>query len=555
VVSTISSEESGSSTDVDVDAAHKYHVLMELGRGGTAVVSAGIARGIGGFTKLVVLKNIKEEFLSDRETVRMFVNEARLSARMNHPNVVQVYEVFRKDRLPVIVMEYLDGQSLARIQGRAFQDPAYSTPVAIGILCRVLAGLQYAHSLADYDGTPLQLVHRDVSPHNVMLTYDGQVKLVDFGIAKLNASTQHTKTGVVKGKIAYMAPEQLEGGNLDHRGDLFAVGIMLWEAIARRRMWGARSDAEIVRCLVVDDVPSLQVAVPDVDSELARICAKALAVNPDHRYASGAQFQAELEMYLARSSVVVRQQDIADTVTRLCVDLRDNSAELLKAELAKFAAGAPGWEDALQAFDDLHTPLPQNRAWSRWWLLAISAIIALGTAVLVFNWVSSRAAPVLVQAAPKPAPAEAPAPSEPAPKPPEPEPISLRVRVAPPQAIISLDGRRLASSPLTLSLPKDDLVHELRAEADGFVPFARQVRLDKDLELQIELSTLVPAAPAAKPTPPVSATKRRPPPSRPKGPVREEPAAPVVTKPGAVDCDPPYYIGPDGLKHYRRECL
>lgn len=496
MVSNIYSEESGSNTDGDVDAARKYHVLMELGRGGTAVVSAGIARGIGGFTKLVVLKNIKEEFLSDRETVRMFVNEARLSARMNHPNVVQVYEVFRKNRLPVIVMEYLDGQSLARFQGRAFQDHAYSTPLTIGILCRVLAGLQYAHSLADYDGTPFQLVHRDVSPHNVMLTYDGQVKLVDFGIAKLNARTQNTETGVIKGKIAYMAPEQLEGEILDHRGDLFAVGIMLWEAIARRRLWGARSDAEIVRCLVLDEVPSLRAVVPDVDPDLVRICDKALAVNPDNRYASGAQFQTELEMYLGRRAIIVRQQDIADAVTRVCADLRDNSAELLKTELAKFAAGAPGWEDALQAFDDLHTPLPQDRARSRWWLLAISAIIAFGTAALVFRWVSQRAGPDLAQAAPKPTPT--PAPSDPAPKPPEPA-------------------------------PED-----------------------------IELSTQVPTAPGPTSEPPVSATKRRPQPPRPslrpQPPVREERAAPVA-KPAAVDCDPPFYIGDDALKHYRRECL
>jgi serine/threonine-protein kinase len=533
---------------------------MELGRGGTAIVSAGIARGIGGFTKLVVLKNIKEEFLSDRETVRMFVNEARLSARMNHPNVVQVYEVFRQNRLPVIVMEYLDGQSLARIQTRAFQDPGYSTPLAIGIICRVLSGLQYAHSLADYDGTLLQLVHRDVSPHNVMLTYDGQVKLVDFGIAKLSASSQNTKTGVVKGKIAYMAPEQLEGGNLDHRGDLFAVGIMLWEAIARRRMWGARSDAEIVRCLVLDDVPSLKSAVPDVDPELARICEKALAVHPDLRYASGAQFQTELETYLGQRGIIVRQQEIADLVTRVCSDLRDNSAELLKAELAKFAAGAPGWEDALQAFDDLHTPLPASGKRSRWWLLGVAALFAFGVGAVLFSWASQRAQPELVQA--PPAPSVAAVTSEPPPKPPEPapEPVTLRVTVTPEQALISLDGRRLASSPLTLSLPKDDLVHELRAEAEGFEPFVRQLRLDKDLELNVGLSTLAPEVPPPAPAPPpVASTKRRPPPprpsSRPPAPVRGEPTAPAVAKPAAVDCDPPYYIGADGLKHYRRECL
>lgn len=565
MVSNIPREDtgSGSNPDVEVDAARKYHVLMELGRGGTAVVNAGIARGIGGFTKIVVLKNIKEEFLSDRETVRMFVNEARLSARMNHPNVVQVYEVFRQNRLPVIVMEYLDGQPLARFQPRAFSDPSYTDAMAISILCRVLAGLQYAHTLADYDGTPLELVHRDVSPQNVMLTYDGQVKLVDFGIAKLSASSQNTKTGVVKGKIAYMAPEQLEGALLDRRSDLFAVGVMLWESIARQRMWGARSDAEIVRCLVLDDVPQIRQVVPDVDIELARICDKALAVNPDERYLSAEQFQADLEAYLSSRGLVVRQQEIAEVITRICSDLRDNSAERLKAELAKFAAGAPGWEEALTAFEELHTPVPESgERGNKWWLLALAMLLGFGMVAAVYSWMGEPHQPA----------AEPPARAEPAPpvaaaplvqQPPEPPPaqpahVTLRVNVTPPEAAVSLDGQRLAGSPPTLSLPKDDRKHELRAEAEGFEVQTLEVLLTEDVELKLELQALA-APPPSKPAPP-AAGKRRPPRAPPARtaapPAREEPASEAERpKPSAADCDPPYYIGADGLKHYRRECL
>jgi eukaryotic-like serine/threonine-protein kinase len=500
VVSNIS-DESGSSTEVDGDAVRKYQLLMELGRGGTAVVSAGISRGIGGFTKLVVLKRIKEEFLTDRETVRMFVNEARLSARMNHPNVVQVYEVFRDNRLPVIVMEYLDGQSLAKIQTRAFHDPFYQTATAIAILCRVLAGLEYAHTLADYDGTPLELVHRDVSPHNVVLTYDGQVKLVDFGIAKLNASAENTNTGVVKGKIAYMAPEQLEGGNLDHRADLFAVGVMLWEAIARRRLWGTRSDAEIVRSLVLDDMPPVRAVVPEVDPELAYICDKALAVNPDARFASAAEFQAELEMYLARRAISVRQQDIADVVTRTCADLRDHSAELLKAELAKFSSGAPGWRDALQAFDDLHTPVPARPTNRRRWLFAGSVVIALGSAAIVFRWVSKPAEPALP-----------PSSAEPSPR---------------------------AEPSLSANQPSANQ------------PSANQPR-------QPSPGPEVTPEPAPQPKPrtgPVAATRRRSTRAHRPTPAREEQPRAPPSAPATLNCNPPYYIGADGLKHYRRECL
>jgi serine/threonine-protein kinase len=568
VASNTSSDESNSNPEADVDAARKYHVLMELGRGGTAVVKAGIARGIGGFTKIVVLKNIKEEFLSDRETVRMFITEARLSARMNHPNVVQVYEVFRQNRLPVIVMEYLDGQPLARVQPRAFGDPAYTTAMAITILCRVLAGLHHAHTLADYDGTPLELVHRDVSPQNVMLTYDGQVKLVDFGIAKLSSSSQNTKTGVVKGKIAYMAPEQLEGGGLDRRGDLFSVGVMLWESIARRRMWGGRSDAEIVRCLVLDDVPQIRQAVPNVDPELGRICDKALAMSPDERYLSAAQFQSDLEAYLASRALVVRQEDIAEMVNRTCADLRDDSAEQLKGELAKFAAGATGWGDALSAFENLDTPAPESGVRrNKWWLLALAALLGLGTLAAVYGLMGAGqpAAPV----AQRPAPPEprAPAPPAPAPReaaaspsPPLPAQVTLRVNVTPPDAAVSLDGQRLAGSPLAISVAAADVEHELRAEAEGYEAVTRKLRLTENEALTFELQAL-PAPPPSKPAPVSKRRPPRPPPPRPApppspSPSREEPAAePERNKPPSADCDPPHYIGADGLKHYRRECL
>ena len=216
----------------------KYHVLMELGKGGMAVVHAAMARGMGGFSKLVVLKKAREEFVDRPEAVGMFLNEARLSARMNHPNVVQVYEVYEDQGLPVIVMEYLAGQPFATVLRRAFNDPSYSMNLALAVLCRSLEGLHYAHTLTDFSGRPLKLIHRDVTPHNIMVTYDGQVKLLDFGIAKLDAGAAETKTGVIKGKLGYMPREQVDGSELDIRADVFAIGVMIWEAAARQRKIG-----------------------------------------------------------------------------------------------------------------------------------------------------------------------------------------------------------------------------------------------------------------------------------------------------------------------------
>jgi eukaryotic-like serine/threonine-protein kinase len=214
-------------------AAANYRELFQIGRGGFATISVALAQGIEGFSKLVVLKTLREELTFQPGATKMFLDEARLLARMNHPNIVQVYEVFRRRTPTVIVMEYVDAQPLTNILTRCREtEIPLRLEYGLLILSRVLAALQYAHTLCDFAGDPLGLIHRDVSPHNVMVAYDGQVKLLDFGIAKLAGSqlrnADETLTGMVKGKITYMAPEQFTGP-FDHRADIFAVGVMLWE--------------------------------------------------------------------------------------------------------------------------------------------------------------------------------------------------------------------------------------------------------------------------------------------------------------------------------------
>ena len=314
----------------------KYHVLMELGRGGTGIVSAAIARGIGGFSKLVVLKTTKPE-LDSPEIVKMLLSEARLSARMNHPNIVQVYEVYQDAGLPVIVMEYLDGQSLAKLLSRALHDRVYSSEIGLTIVCKVLEALEYAHTLTDFGGRALGIVHRDVTPQNVMITYDGHIKLLDFGIAKLNLQSNDTETGSIKGKLGYMSPEQLAGLRLDARADVFAVGVMLWEVVARRRMWTQHGDADIMRRLLCDDVPSLREAVPDLDPELERICSKALAPRVEGRYESAKALLGDLQQFLAARGGAVSPATMVELMDRTCADLRATAQHRLDLELAKFS--------------------------------------------------------------------------------------------------------------------------------------------------------------------------------------------------------------------------
>ena len=266
----------------------RYLLIATIGSGGMAEVFLAVAQGPGGFNKLLVTKVLRSS-LADDDTFRsMFLDEARLAARMNHPNIPQTYEVGESDGHHFLTMEYLEGQPFNRVSTKVKEMPLEHR---VHILAQVLAGLHYAHELTDYDGSLLDVVHRDISPHNVFVTYDGQVKLMDFGIAKTaNASTQ-TATGVIKGKISYMAPEQALAQPVDRRTDIFAVGVMLWEALAGRRMnEGDESEVATLQKRVSGPVPSPLTANPEAPQALVDICMKAVAFDPKDRFASAADF-------------------------------------------------------------------------------------------------------------------------------------------------------------------------------------------------------------------------------------------------------------------------
>jgi len=276
--------------------AGRYRLLAELGRGGMANVYLAVARGPIGFNKLCVLKALRGSLADEPDAVAMFVDEARLAARLNHANVVQTYEVVEDAGRHLMVMEYLEGQALADIfargERRAGEVPAGDSspdeseekeghlPLAmhLQILSSVLAGLHYAHELADFDGRPLGIVHRDVSPHNVMVGFDGHVKVLDFGIAKVLAgSTRATRTGVIKGKVRYMAPEQMAGEAVDRRADIFGVGVLLWEALAGVHIWKGMTDNTVIAAVTRGEIPPPRPrpAGPELPERLAAICTKA----------------------------------------------------------------------------------------------------------------------------------------------------------------------------------------------------------------------------------------------------------------------------------------
>jgi eukaryotic-like serine/threonine-protein kinase len=278
----------------------KYHLIAELARGGMGVVYLAVVRGPRGFHKLFVVKELRAHLAEDPGLVSMFLEEARLAAKLNHRNVVQTIEVDSDRGRHFIAMEYLDGQSYGRLLAR-LRNMGAAFPLSghLYVLSQVLEGLQYAHAPAEPGAWKPSIVHRDVSPQNVLLTFDGQVKLIDFGIAKTLESPNQTKSGMLKGKLAYMAPEQAASDPLDGRTDIFSVGVMLWEAAVGSRMWSkAPSDMRILHSLASGAVPRPGDEKPDIDPDLEQMILRATAPKASNRYANAAEFQADIENHL-----------------------------------------------------------------------------------------------------------------------------------------------------------------------------------------------------------------------------------------------------------------
>ena len=325
-------------TEAASGALGKYRLIAELGHGGMAQVFLALARGPAGFNKLSVIKQIREQLAEDPEFLTMFLHEARLAARLNHPNVVQTNEVGEDGKRYFIAMEYLEGQPLNRIIQRTGRESGIPAGKHLRILCEALAGLHHAHELLDYDGTPLQVVHRDVTPHNVFVTYAGQVKVVDFGIAKALSQSAETKAGVLKGKVAYMAPEQARGDKVDRRADIFSVGVMIWEALAGRRMFKGLTDVVIIQKIVNGQLPSPRSVKPDVDERLEAVCMKAIAHNREDRYETAADLEAALEEALDATGDRSNLRDVGKLVAQQFEPERGRIKGLVEAALAGYTA-------------------------------------------------------------------------------------------------------------------------------------------------------------------------------------------------------------------------
>ena len=313
-----------------------YVVVAKLGVGGMAEVFLALAPGPSGFRKLHVIKRLHAHMNDDPQFVAMFLQEASLAARLHHPNVVQTNHVGSHQGQHYLAMEYLDGQPLNRILKRLHVDGSILPPaLSVRIVSEALAGLGYAHGARDYDGTPLGIIHRDVSPHNIFVTYDGQVKLLDFGIAKASASDSHTRTGIIKGKCSYIAPEQARGEHVDRRADLWSMGVTLWECLAGERLFRGQSEIDILRSTLSDEIPLLTEVAEHVPEQLANTLHRALQRDRERRIASAELFKTELDGWLVGQGQAGSSEALGAMMQGLFADKIAERRAVLRACLAR----------------------------------------------------------------------------------------------------------------------------------------------------------------------------------------------------------------------------
>ncbi|WP_394836515.1 serine/threonine protein kinase [Pendulispora rubella] len=541
-----------------LSAAGKYRFIAELGRGGMAHVYLAMMRGHLGFNKLVVLKVPHGAVAEDPEMMEMFREEARLAARLNHPNIVQTYEVIQEGERDVTVMEYLDGQPLHKVTGHAKKlDRSVSCGMHLHILSEALTGLHHAHEAKDFDGRPLELVHRDISPPNVFVTFDGAVKILDFGIAKTSASTIETAYGTFKGKVRYMSPEHLLGQKVDRRSDVFAIGAMLWEAAVGESLWKGRADLEIVSAVVGNQVPLPRSVCPSVPAPLDAIVRKAMAHRRDDRYANALELQADIEAFLASRGERYTSHDVRAKMTELFAQLRAERQRLIEAQTRKVSAESTAEFVALSRDSmTMHSaarwptsvhecPPPSSASLSirgvdmdiaiegpaesvraalaprrRAKMVGVGAVVllAFGAALVAVRApLGSQASQEAVAPAESASPAaRGPGGNVPAAGEPRRQDVVIVVRTEPPDARLVVDGVPLRDNPWIHHGVAEPTSHEVLAEAKGHAPRRVRVAMDKDSDIMIRLVKEtagpahappprgVPARPAAGPSSPAS---------------------------------------------------
>ncbi len=310
----------------------KYTLLRVLAKGGMAELFLAIQKSVAGFEKLIVIKRILPSMNQDKAFIEMLLHEARIAATLSHPNIVQIFDVGQAEGLYFIAMEHVHGEDIRSIvRGMKVKNvPEFPLEHALAIAIGMCAGLMYAHDKRDLDGTQLGIVHRDISPQNVVITFSGDVKIVDFGIAKSDNKTQtETKSGKLKGKVPYMSPEQARGEVIDARSDIFATGVMLFELTTGKRLFKGSSEFETLKLICEREYPRPSQVRPGYPPELERIVMKSLAKDVAERYQNAREMQADLEAFVRNNRIAVSNIALSQFMQGLFEDKLQSQKEAL----------------------------------------------------------------------------------------------------------------------------------------------------------------------------------------------------------------------------------
>jgi serine/threonine-protein kinase len=529
----------------------RYEILGRLAFGGMAEIFLGREPTAAGAARNVVIKRILPHVADEEKFVRMFLDEARLAIQLNHPNICHIYEFGELEGSYFIAMEWVDGVPLGKLIRRARTEGGVPIEIGVRIAAQVAEALHYAHRARDALGRPMNIVHRDVTPHNVMVAYDGQVKLLDFGIAKATTHSTKTEAGMVKGKFSYMSPEQCLGRAVDCRSDVFALGICLWEALVGRSLFHRETEYETMNAVINEPPAALREHRKDVPVSLDAIVHKALAKDAANRFQTAGELQTALERWFADERKVVNAQAVAAFMEQLykeeiargpLVDsnpfgqsfqrmpsgsspsMRDGSMQRRTSSGSMPSVGsgsvpavsgprpiarANQFEDP----EDAPTTIAgeEKKPSRKGWLAAIAAVLVLlavgggiGLAFLVFGQpaqpvassVPAREVAPPVETAPAAEVAdEVPPPVEAPPR--APVTGTLRIEWQPASASVTVNGERIeGSSPLTRDLTPG--THTIVATAAGHQRFEETVEIAPGAEAVVR-AVLAPLGPAAAP--------------------------------------------------------
>jgi serine/threonine protein kinase len=502
----------------------KYRLTEKIGSGGMAEVFRAVGEGPAAFARPFVLKRIHPRLSGQSEFVRMFVDEANISARLIHPNIVQVFEFAFQDGSYYLVMEPVEGIDMAWLLRRRIERPSEQlSPAFVAEVGRqVCRGLDFAHNLTDEKGAPLGIVHRDVTPPNIMVSWDGIVKILDFGLAKaVEALRLHqSDAGMVRGKMSYLAPELLDGAPADARSDLFSLGVVLHELLAGRRLFAGETDYETLQQVKGMTIPRPSSLNPGVKPALDAVVMRALERDPAKRYKSAGEMGDELE------ALVLRKNYSQRALARKARELAEEAPAADKARPTPLAAELPpivGSENSSVIVDE-STMVPAGAARaptasrslrrgprSRWKLPAI-ALGCLFAGALGGAALRPSAPSAVVVSMPPPAPAP---PPPPPPAAPEAPPLSPTVRVlldsTPQGATVTGASGSLGKTPVVLQLARSETVVELMLRKPGYHPLPFKVIPEKDKDIVANLKrTLAHSQPAAAVSGPVAAIGAKP---------------------------------------------